>query len=286
MKGFIIYALGHPNYYRMAETLAASLIYNCPEKINIALICDDPKKACHKSLFTSFVPLPSTAYKAGEKLVFNKATIGMYGHSPFDVTIKLDADMIWLEGRNPMALFDELSDLEITLMNRGSGWGTGNSVWADENDIRKAYRLNEEHKLFKIYGEFLYFKKGSVAKKFFSTVNAVFNRPKVKCAPFANGTFTDELAYQIACMITGIYPHRENYTPVYNTFLGYKEGVNKYAYQLAKDFYAYSIGGNFTQPWNKNQYNILAQHYFKQIGLQNPYQVKDKRSFLPERVKL
>lgn len=278
-KGFIIYALGHRNYYHMAETLAASLVFNNKEA-RITLICDEPGNVNYAHLFEDVKVI-----EVEQPMVFNRYTVQMYDHSPYDETIKLDADMIWLNGRDPLVLFDQLSTYEIHHMNRGNGWGKGNSVWCSEEALQTAYRLTDDQKLYKIYGEFVYFKKGSVARAYFRTVRQVFNRPKVKMFEgFANGTFTDELAYQIASMKHHL-SFIDNFTPVMNKYLGYPVHEKCFAYQLPETFHAYSIGGNATPRVMREQYNILATHYYHQLRLQNPYQVKDKKTFLPERKK-
>jgi hypothetical protein len=283
-KGFIIYALGHRNYYHMAETLAASLRFNNPEA-RVTLLCDNLSNITYNELFESAIRLDISKYMVDGKLVFNKATICMYDHSPYDVTIKLDADMIWLQGRDPLKLFTELDQFDVMHMNRGHGWDAGNSVWTEEENLKQAYGFTDDHKLYKIYGEFVYFKKGTISKSYFNAVKNVFNKPKVKMTDgFANGTFTDELAYQIATMKVGI-EYIDNYTPVMNKYLGYRNWEFTYAYALPSSFYAYSIGGNSTSPFMREQYNILAKHYYYQLGLQNPYQVRDKKTFLPERIK-
>lgn len=221
----------------------------------------------------------------GDNVVFNNATIRVYDLSPYDITVKLDADIIWIPGRRPGQLFDDLEDVDITFENRGEGWNKGNSVWAKEIDLKETYNLHEGRKLYKIFGEFVYFKKSKAARLFFRTAKDIYRRRKVKTtASFANGIFTDELAFQIAGMITEIYPHLDNYTPVYNSFLELKEFNRKYPYELAQEgFYGYSIGGNVTDAFTKKNYDGLAQFYFNKLGLLNPYQVRDKRQFLPER---
>jgi hypothetical protein len=282
-KGFIIYALGHRNYYHMAETLAASLRFN--GTTGIALICDDTARLHYPDLFSIIKEVDITRYMENGHLVFNKATICMYDHSPYEVTIKLDADMIWLNGRDPAELWSQLEPFEVMHMNRGHGWNAGNSVWTDEETLKQAYGFTDEQKLYKIYGEFVYFKKGTIAKSYFGAVKNVFNKPRVKMTEgFSNGTFTDELAYQIATMKAGL-EYIDNFTPVMNKYLGYRNYEFTYAYLLPPQFYAYSIGGNSTSLFMRDQYNILAKHYYHQLGLQNPYQVKDKKTYLPERIK-
>lgn len=277
-KGFIIYALGHNNYYHMAETLAASLKFN--GATNITLVCDNYTNISNESLFENMIRID-----VKQPLVFNKYTICMYDHSPYDVTIKLDADMIVLNGRNPMDLFGLLDNYDVMHMNRGHGWNAGNSVWADEAALKDAYGFSDNDKLYKIYGEFVYFRKSDIAKKYFASVKKIFNKPRVQMLEdFSNGSFTDELAYQIASIQHNM-TYIENFTPVMNKYLDYRKYEFMYAYMLPPQFYAYSIGGNSTSPFMRDQYNILAKHYYHQLGLQNPYQVKDKKTFLPERIK-
>lgn len=278
-KGFIIYALGHSNYYHMAETLAASLHFNS-QPACVALICDDKDKVQEPGLFDKIIQIVTS-----DPLVFNDFTIQMYDHSPYDQTIKLDADMIWLNGRDPMDLFHDLERHDIMHMNRGHGWEKGNSVWCEEEALRDAYGLTDDHKLYKIYGEFVYFRKCPLARKYFNQVRKVYSRPKVRMIDgFSNGTFTDELAYQIASMQVSL-EYIDNFTPILNKYLGYAHLEHTFAYQLPKNFYAYSIGGNQTPRFMKEQYNLLARHYYHQLGLTGPYQVKDKKTFLPERKK-
>lgn len=291
-KGILIYAFGHKNYYHMAEVLAASLIVNGSKEDNISIgvICDDESKFVHRELFDDIIHLPEEKFTVAGKVVFNHATILIYDISPYDITIKLDADMVWLTNRKPIELFNELDDIDLAFETNGfdtlAKADRNRCVWAPPEEIQKAYDFTGEEKCYTIFGEFLYFKKTKENKSFFSRVKYIYRKPKVKCASFSNGEFTDELAFQIAQMQTGNYPHKDDYAPVFNQFLLYKELNNKYAYQLPKTYYAYSIGGNITLPWQRRQYNILANHYFRILGLQNPFQATNKRQYLPERIKL
>ena len=291
-KGILIFALGHDNYYHMAEVLAASLICNkrANDGISIAVICDDAEKFVHPSLFTQVITIPHSMFTVDGKIVFNHATTHVYELSPFDVTMKLDADIVWLPNRSPADLFHSLRDVNLTFENTGfaplAEVKQEGFVWANPLEVKKAYNLTGKEKAYSIFGEFLWFKKTEAIENFFELVCKVYDSPKVACSAFANGSFTDELAFQIASMITKRYPHIENFTPVFNIFLKKKNLLDRHAYQLPPNFYGYSIGGNQSTGWQKTQYNILAQSYFKTLGLFNPYQATNKKSFLPERLKL
>lgn len=293
-KGIVIFAVGHHYYHMMAENLAASLIVNGAREsgISICVICDDKKKFVNPQLFDDFVILKDDQYKRDGKVIFNDATVQVYDLSPYDITIKLDADTIFIAGRKPADLFEQLKDENLAIMNRGycdlseDRNYQGYSVWALESDIKKTHKLDDDAKLYKIFGEFLYFKKSKEAEKFFAYVKRVYTKSKVKCNAFSNGNFTDELAMQIACMILKQYPHQDNFTPILNKYLNLPKYIGLQTYQLPETFFGLSIGGNSISGFVKKQYNSLADHYFSKLGLKHPLKAIDKRHFLQERIKL
>jgi len=287
-KGIVIYAIGHHNYYYMAENLAASLISNGVKEagISICLLCDNKNKIRYPELFNDVVVLEKEVYMVEDKIVFNNVTVLVYDLSPYDITMKLDADIIWLGGRPVDKLFNQLKKTEITFSNLGPGWGKQYSPWTNEATLKNKYKFTDDHKLYRVFGEFIYFKKSVRIKKYFDKLKKVYAFPKVKCQEFSNGSMTDELAFQITSMEMEIYPHEDNYTPVFNHFLNMKDLDRVYPYQLPDNFFAYSIGGNMTNQWIKNNYNTLAKHYFNKNGLSAPYLASNKKSFLPEREKI
>jgi hypothetical protein len=218
------------------------------------------------------------------------AIIKMYELSPYDKTIKLDVDMIWIEGRNPNKLFIELENIDFTISNKGRTQisdSNGLMIWANEQDVIAAYKLTGKEYLYHISAEFVYFKKSKTSKSFFSKAMKVYQQKKIVGKEFSNANFTEELAFQVTFMLTGNYPHKERFKPIYNSYLednNYSD--RRYPYELTA-YYGYSIvGNNIGSHFIKNNYNILAKHYFAKLGLSNPYQVVDKRTFLPERKSL
>lgn len=284
-KGIMIYVLGHPHYLAMAINLAASIRYNSND-VAIAAVTSANLTAdtAASGLFNSVIELDKKVYTVNNKIVFNHAMMQLYDMTPFDHTIKLDADMIWLPGKSIDELFE--IDAPVVLENTGHGWNKGNSVWAKEEEIKKAYKVNEdEHRLYKIFGEFVLFKQCAEAERYFKKVREIYFKPKVKCAAFSNGTMTDELAYQIACMKTGTYPP-ENIVPVFNIFLKRNKDSFLHIPELAKKYFALSIGGNKIPERLKANYNNLASFYSKAFGLQSSFKATDKKNFLKERAKL
>lgn len=273
-KGILIYALGHENYFKMAVVLAASIKFNDP--LPVCLVTDKEVRPEHAHLFkTVKKPLKKSIYN-GDKVEYIKSKLYMYDHSPFDETIFLDVDQVMISGRQLSPIFNELKDVEITFSNTGTAEV---SIWADIKEVQKIYGNKP---FWNYHSEFVYFKKCDASKAFFNAAKKVYDDDKIiSAAKFANATMADELAFQVAAILTGIYPHKENWNPNF-WYDRDQKNARKYPYQLT-DHVTYSIGGKTTPQHVKTNYNILAKHYFAKLGLLNPYQVVDKRNFLPER---
>jgi hypothetical protein len=274
-RGILIQALGHNNYYQMAVVLAASIKANEPD-MNICLVTDNDVKDSHVGLFRMVKKPTKKSIYNGNKIEYIKAKLFMYDLSPFDETIFLDVDQIVIDGKKLASIFEELANIDFTMSNTGLA---NISIWADMLEVKKIYG---EKPFWNFHSEFVYFKKCKAIKKYFDTAIKVFEDNKIKSATkFSNATMADELAFQCAAIITGTYPHKENWLPNF----WFDRGGNlsrKYPWELT-NYITYSIGGN-TVPNNvKNNYNIMAKHYFAKLGLSNPYQVVDKKQFLPER---
>ncbi len=274
-RGILIQALGHNNYYQMAVVLAASIKANEPD-MPICLVTDNDVKDSHVGLFRMVKkPTKKSIYK-GNKIEYIKAKLFMYDLSPFDETIFLDADQITIDSCKYLPIFEELASIDFTMSNTGLA---NTSIWADMKEVKEVYG---ENPFWNFHSEFVYFKKSKEVKKYFDAAIKVYEENKIKTATrFSGATMADELAFQCAAIITGIYPHKENWTP---NFWFDRDHANsrKMPYEL-KNYVTYSIGGNSIPTNVKNNYNILAKHYFAKLGLSNPYQVVDKKQFLPER---
>lgn len=273
-KGILIYALGHPNYYKMAVVLAASIKFN--DDLPICLVTDIEVKEEHTELFDIVTRPTSASIKQKGKTEYIKAKLYMYDLSPFEETIFLDADQVMIMNRKLKPVFSELKDVDVTISNTGPA---ENSFWADIKEVKKIYG---DKPFFNYHSEFIYFKKSSTAKTFFDAAKKVYNEDKIKSAHrFASATMADELAFQTASIITGIYPHKEDWLPNF-WYDRNHDLARKQPYQLT-NFITYSIGGRVTPKHVKDNYNILAKAYFAKLGLSHPYQAVDKRLFLPER---
>lgn len=280
-RGILILAAGHPYYGKMAAGLAATLkVADAAIALHLAYAGNalNYLSGQELELFASSSQVPADYYKYKNDTKYIKAKMFLYDLSPFDETIFLDADIAWLK-RSPAELFEELKDVDITFANHGSDGKQ--SVWCDIDEVKKAYDVEDE-KYYGLHSEFVYFKKTDGVRSFFKTAQTVYDDLKVSSTVFA-GAIPDELPFAIACMLTNIYPHKENFRPVY-----WINADKKLLHpsEVSKNYYGWSMGGNTADRFAVEQYNILVKAAYHKLKMQHPYSWKQKRSFLSERLKV
>jgi hypothetical protein len=281
MKGILLIALGHENYIRMAVNLAASIRVSDKE-VNICLVHDgrfSDLAGNEQSLFSKNIICPDAHCKTNGQEDCIKAKTRLYELTPYQQTLFLDVDMVWLLDKPVSELIDSLEGIDFTIMNTGP---VEKCYWAEPDELRRV--LGDETPMYVFYSELIYFEKGDKTKGFFKKVKQAFDKPIVDARTFGTSAMPDELAFIIASLQTGVLPHQDNWFPVYWHFRD-KGKRHLQPYQLSKEFYAYSIGGNVTPEYAKAHYNNLTAHYCKAMGIKQPYQVRDKRSYIMERTK-
>ncbi len=286
-RGIILIAAGHINYTRMARNLAISLKANDAD-VKISLIHTDmvPEGIVNEGLFDQFIQAPVESYHTFGVTQYFKLKTWVYALTPYDETLYLDVDMVWIKGRKPSDLMATLADIDFAMANYGhTPINNGaDSFWADVSEVRRAWNLTDE-KWYAYSSEIIWFKKCKEVKKYFDKAKSVYDNPKVKTLEFGGSQMADELAFVIASSITGIFPHQDKWQPI---FWHHKQPGKKnlQPYQLAHEFWAYSMGGNGHPTNIINNYNSLVNHYCNMLGLSNSYLWKDKKTFLTSRVKI
>lgn len=276
-KGITIFALGHPYYGRYAFNLAVTI--KAVEDIPIALIHDA----------TGISHIDETQRKVFDRLVPCElkpnctAKLHAYELSPFEKTLLLDADMVWLPVHKPSELFDELKGIEFTAITEGS---TANPsahyfFWAEVDEIRDRFKIDGVIHQWRT--EVIYFERSEKVRDMFSdaiSINSNHGLSKVK--PFAEG-IPDELSINIAAAKHDIHPHKENWQPSYWAQLHQNQVPQESA--LYREYYLLSVGGNVNTDNVKRVYNNLVKAQAPKIGLSFCYGLQSKHSFLTERRK-
>lgn len=163
--GILIFACGHPFYGRMAYNLAVTIKAVEPD-IPIAVVKTETS-LCHlgpsqKNVFDFLIDCPP------EVPVGCGCKLWAYDLSPFEETLLLDADMLWLPKRSPYTLIGQLpEDVEFTGITEGYHDYTENQshdvnknyfFWADCNEIKTKYKIKAE-KIYQWRSEVLFFRK-------------------------------------------------------------------------------------------------------------------------------
>jgi len=179
-KGFVIMAQDteKTSYTKCAETLRKSILRVMPNA-SITIITSD------------MLPYGDLGGFANDWQV--------YEASPYDYTIKLEADMYI--PRNIDHWWDVIKDRDIVVSN------TIRNFKQEISDVRVYRRFIDDNNLPDVYNAITYFKKSDVAKQFFSIVRDVFeNWEEYKKILKCNQTevVTTDWVYSIACHIMGV----------------------------------------------------------------------------------
>jgi len=273
-------ALGHPYYAHMAKNLAVSLLFHNPE-LEIALIHDDngvnllyPED---KSLFKYLIPVKPSQYKDDPyrfKLDLDKLT-------PFDSTLFLDVDMIWLQDmdKTPDKLLEDLGDTDFIMINRGivSTEGSTLSRWVNLKELKEKYKIDS---VYDVSSELIFWNKGT---KVFEEARKVYKNPKVEVSKFGTG-LPDEAFFMIALSKIDYMLSINPWEPTYWEPRHFPKQHNR---EYIGRHYSLSVGGAFTSQHIKKFYNLLNGHYHQSLGIgSKPYQLQEKSRIFKERRKI
>ncbi len=285
-KGVLLLALKHAYYGNYAAQLAASIKFTAPD-IPIAILHDDVGirhlTPARKALFSHIIKIDEKLMYCNGRQQTLRAKTYIYDLTPFDTTIFLDADMLWLPRKPITELFDSLQAYDFTMANRGATCITQATDrfinWAKPKDIIEHYGYGM---LYNLSSEFIYFRKSKEAEKLFTAAKEAYDTMKVNCMMFAGG-IPDEMAFTVAMLQTGIYPHTAPFTPCY-----WEQFMNKNLAPtiMYKQYYAYSLGGAIQSKRIKTFHDNLANFYCNKMNIGRYFPLQSKRSWLPERVNI
>jgi hypothetical protein len=171
------------SYTRCAETLKKSIHRVIPEA-DVTIITTD------------MLPYGDLAIDSDWKLINDWQ---VYDASPYEYTIKLEADMYI--PRNIDHWWDVIKDRDVVVSS------TIRNFKQEISDIRFYRRFIDDNKLPDVYNAITYFKKSEVATQFFMLVKEIFTnweeyKKILKCNP--QELATTDWVYSIACHIMGV----------------------------------------------------------------------------------
>lgn len=275
-KGILLIAIGSSEYLAMAKNLAMS-IKNVEPTMQIALAHNFEN--VESTLFDVLINVPFESYNTNGQVEFIKVKTWMYDLSPFQETLFLDVDMVWLFKKQPTELLNECKGLSWTMSNTGLA---ETSIWADIKEIKKIY---PDSQMWNYHSECVYFNKCEKSKKYFDRVKSIYENPPLKGTNFGGARIADELAFQLASIELNELPHKENWTPIF-WYARDKKTAGLQPYKLKEIYFAYSVGGNRLPQNVKNNFALISNYHAQVSKLGKPYKIKDKRTFIKERMKL
>lgn len=198
-RGFLIVAQNtdKTDYVKCAAALASSIKRYMPKE-KIALATMDLVISDYARYFDEIVELPYGDLEPDSdwKLINDWQ---VYDASPFEHTIKLEADMY--VPRDISHWFDVLSIQDVVICS------TIRNFKQEISDNRMYRRFIDDNKLPDVYNAITYFKKSHNGAKFFELVRHIFEnwneyRNTLKCN--VDEPATTDWVYSIACHIMGI----------------------------------------------------------------------------------
>jgi hypothetical protein len=194
-RGFVISAqnTSEVNYVKCADVLAASIKKLMPNE-KVVLITNDKVKT---KFFDDIVPLPhGDLDPTGKWKLVNDWQV--YDASPFEYTIKLEADMYI--PANIDYYWDVLKQRDVVISTNIRNYKQ------ELSDVRFYRKFIDDNRLPDCYNALTYFKKSDLAKEFFAIVRDVFTNWKqykeiLKCK--SDEEVSTDWAYSIACHILG-----------------------------------------------------------------------------------
>lgn len=289
--GIILLALGHPYYGRMAYNLAMS-IKAVDRNVHITLVYTDGAishiNQRNMWVFDNKMQIDDDMQPFGKKL-------DLYDLSPYERTIYIDADTLWVNKCSPAKLFEQLKGVSFTGITEGfhdyeepqkSNPNKEYFFWADLAEIIDKYPLaawsDKSKKIYQWRGEFIYFEKDEDAEEAFIVMKKVYAdaHKMTTVKKFANHV-PDEYAINVGAAMCGIQPHKYKWKPTYWDRL--HGGNMPTIEELQHLYYVISCGSNGNSTALKRVYDRVCAASAYKLGLQHIFPLISKKEMLTNR---
>lgn len=272
-KGIILISTGHPYYGRMAYNLALSI--KACEEIPVAVVHDETslKHLNEKqlSIFDTRIPIPAE-YRIGVQ-----AKLHLDELTPFEKTLYLDVDMVWIGKRTPSSLFTQMAGTPFAAISEGDSNKPNKKYyfWADVEEIKTAYKVE---KVPQVRSEVIYFESNEV----FVEARKLKPAQKLNTIRMFGTVIPDELYFNIALAVLRVEVRQ--WDPAYWPRLHGEQVPAPSA--LAQGYYLLSAGSNYVSPVMRRTYDALMNHAANKKGVTHLFPIRSKKEWLPERQKM
>lgn len=223
MIGVVLISVGSPFYGVLAYNMAVSI--RLKSDVPITLLADEQSLAKlmpnQREVFTEIIFPPYSDYS--EKGILNplKLKTRIYDYSPYDSTLYLDVDGLFLgDFREFDDLIKELKDFQIHEVKRhkfpydkvGMIWTRGKDKVQHLPEILKEYKVKAPYPEYN--SSFIWFKKSEKNEKYFSQVKENYDN-KHQVYTQLGTLYPDELAWNLASAQLKHYGKKDGYRPIY-----------------------------------------------------------------------
>lgn len=273
-RGIVFVCVGHPYYSRFAYNALATIKAIEPD-FPVALLYNGAAinhlAADQLELFDYIIPIDESI-KANTMCKLHATE-----YTPFDKTLLIDADTLWLATFTPSDFFREVKDLHFASITEGKETDINKAYffWADTGEIRQKYDIKAE--IHQWRSEVMYF--DSEGAQVLRRALEICSDPKLDSVSNFGHAVPDELGINIATAEMGIVPHKYKWQPSY--WPNMTGGVIKWGKQLHDNHYLISFGSNTASGTLKKTYSDITQAAFFKLKKRNIFPLIEKKSFLP-----
>jgi hypothetical protein len=288
--GIVILALGYELYGSCAYNLALSIKAN-DTRIRVCIL-HDTKSIAHltpkeKEVFDILQVVPEDYYMIEGKPHYFRAKLLLNKLTPFEFTMYMDADNIWIPDKKVSWLLGEIVNDDFTIGNNGEylvkekkNQGAKNyPMWEGPEGIDKLVSYwNIQNFIPQTVSGFIAFRKCEQVEQVFHYALKAYDDPKAPGRVWVNGK-SDEYCFNIALAILNV---RLKY---FNIFYFDRMDGNKPPTEVYEKYWGIATGGHKVSFNVVNLYNRLVNKYSVEMGMPTRHYHVDKTDFIPERDK-
>lgn len=264
MKGILTIAIGSHFYGHLAEALAKSVRKHSTIPISVIADEDGLTGIANPKLFDQIIEPKFVHYL--DNYVFNpfKLKTYIYDYSPYEETLYIDADNIFIKPLD--TLFDTLegSDFQIHEVKRWTkeNWDRCAMVWAKNvgvsiQDIIDIYECGDDATYPEYNSSFVWFKKNPKNAEYFGYVKGYYldRRTKYKAV---GKCYPDELAWNITSAKMNHFGKISGFKPIYHTWESSKKERVPPVAEIMKDYWLLGMAGGYHTPQLVRVYEKLS----------------------------
>lgn len=282
--GIVIVALGYDIYGNCAYNLALSLkAYD--SNIRVCLLYSESAIAHLKKdeleLFDFRTELPMEEYLVNGKPQYQRSKLVVNKYTPFDFTMYMDADNIWVPEKKPSWLAGELMHKDFTIGMNGSYNPATNlksklnyTFWGDPEKICKYFNIRTI--LPQSVSGFYSFWKNDKTDKLFELARKVYDDPNAPTVTWANGK-ADEYCFNVAMGLLNMQQAE------FHVFFFDKINGNLKPEEIYSGFWGIATGGHKVKEPIIQLYNRLVHKYSLRLGKMSRRYHVNKADVIPER---